>query len=161
MQGVRPNAARAWPLCRGYGMPEQLDRLLADAAGDATAMAALRVMALSLVNAQDWSRCEDHVVIEHLAAEHVQGRWHRQATTGAKLYRLAPGVVSAPSPPPSAAQGPRAASVTPAALAAPVAPAATTFGAALDVAAMVAALQQASEEGLPFCEECARRAVAA
>jgi hypothetical protein len=34
----------------------------------------------------------------------------------------------------------------------------TTFGSDLDVAAMVAVLVQAAQDGVPFCEECARAA---
>jgi hypothetical protein len=36
----------------------------------------------------------------------------------------------------------------------------TTFGAELDVAAMVAVLVQAAQDGVPFCEECERAAAA-
>jgi hypothetical protein len=60
-----------------------------------------------------------------------------------KLPRAAP----AAAPPPAAA--PRRA-----APAAAPSPPEGTFGAELDVAAMVQALQQAARDGVPFCEEC-------
>jgi hypothetical protein len=75
-----------------------------------------------------------------------------------QLRRLVPLLAPAP-PPPAPASSPR-----PAAAPAAAPPAAeTTFGSDLDVAAMVAVLQQAAQDGVPFCEECekAKRAATA
>ena len=73
------------------------------------------------------------------------------------LYGLAAvrAPAAAPAPPASSPSAPRAAPVA----AAP--PVETTFGSDLDVAAMVAVLVQAAQDGVPFCEECARAAAEA
>ena len=136
-------------------MPESATPSVAAAAGDDAAMAALRVGALSLSDGSDWSRCDDHEVVAQVAAAQARGRMRGgQAPAPAKLFRLAlapaPAAAAAPAPAPS----PRAA---PAATAAAIE---TTFSPALDVAAMVAALLQAAQDGTPFCEECARAAAA-
>jgi hypothetical protein len=135
-------------------MPEPVPASLAAAAGDDATMAALRSRALALTEGIDWSRYDDHEVITQLAAAHAQGRPATQAPPAAQLYRLAPPLVPAAKPAPAPAPSPRAAP------AAPALAAETTFGALLDAAAMVAVLQQAAQDGTPFCEECARAAAA-
>lgn len=67
--------------------------------------------------------------------------------------RLPATAASAPAPAASSARATPAPAPSPA-------PADSTFGANLDVAAMVAVLQQAAQDGTPFCEECARAAAA-
>jgi hypothetical protein len=123
---------------------------LAHAVGDDAALAALRLMTLGLADGTELSRLDDHQLIDQLATAVADGRLR---TTGArpKLRRLVPTTAPAPAPSPVAS----------ARRAAPVAPppaAETTFGSDLDVAAMVAVLVQAAQDGVPFCEECARAA---
>ena len=139
-------------------MPELAPATLAAAAGDDAAMAALRVSALALADGNDWARCDDHEVIVQLAAAQAQGRLATHAPPAARLYRLAPVPApgAAPAPAPAPASSPRAAPASASSSAA----AETTFSAALDTAAMVAVLQQAAQDGVPFCEECARAAAA-
>ena len=69
-----------------------------------------------------------------------------------QLLRLPTAAPPTAAPPPPPAAAPRAAAAAPASVAE------TTFGPQLDVAAMVAVLQQAAQDGVPFCEECARAA---
>ena len=139
-------------------MPELATVGLAAAAGDDAEMAALRVSALTLADGQDWSRYGDHEVIAQMAAALTQARWITGAPTKATLYRLAPVLApqAAPAPAPAPAPSPRAAPAAASSTAAE-----TTFSAALDPTAMVAALRQAAQSGVPFCEECARAAAAA
>ena len=122
---------------------------------DDGAMAQARLLALALGDGTDWSRCGDHQVLHALAvAPPTQG----PAAPVALMQLVAP-PAPAPAPaPPAPSPAPRAAA--PAAAPAPAA-ADGTFGTALDVAAMVAVLQQAARDGVPFCEECARAAAAA
>jgi hypothetical protein len=123
--------------------------------GDDAALAALRLRALELADGNDWSRYEDHEVVAQLAAAQTQGRGGASpAPAGVRLFRLAPAPEAAAPSPPAPAPSPRAA-----AAAVPLA-AETTFGLGLDVAAMVAVLRQAAQDGTPFCEECARAAAA-
>ncbi len=127
--------------------------------GDDAAMGGLRTMALLLADSTDWSRHDDHAVADQIAAACASGhlvvlpRWGRPT-----MYRLIPALAPAPPPaPPAPAPTPRAAPAT------PPPPVETTFSPDLDVAAMVAVLQQAAQDGVPFCEECdkARRAAEA
>jgi|WetSurMetagenome_2_1015567.scaffolds.fasta_scaffold00932_6 hypothetical protein len=122
--------------------------------GNDAAMARLRLTALALADGTDLSRIDDHRLVDHLAATAAAGRL-RIAGAAPRLLRLvpAPAPAAAPAAPPAGA--PRAAPV-----AAPPA-AETTFGSDLDVAAQVAVLQQASRDGVPFCEECAKAAARA
>ncbi len=127
-----------------------------DLAADVTddgAMAQARLQALALGDGTDWSRCGDHQVLHALAvAPPAQG-----SATPVALMRLVAPPAPAPAPaPPAPSPAPRAAAPAPAPAAAE-----GTFGTALDVAAMVAVLQQAARDGVPFCEECARAAAAA
>jgi len=131
---------------------------LAPAAIDDAALAPLRTLAVALADGTDWSRADDHQLIDQLAAALARGRLRTGAAAAPKLSRLVPTVAPAPAPapPPPAASSPR-----PSAPVAAPPPAETTFGSELDVAAMVAVLQQAAQDGVPFCEECARAAAEA
>ncbi len=125
---------------------------LAHAVGDDAALAALRLVTLGLADGTELSRLDDHQLVDHLAAAIAEGRL-RSAGARPLLRRLVP----APTP----AQVPTPAPVTSARRAAPVAPppaAETTFGSGLDVAAMVAVLVRAAQDGVPFCEECVHAA---
>jgi hypothetical protein len=128
---------------------------LAPAVGDDAALAALRLAALALADGTELSRLDDHQLFDHLAALVADGRL-RTAGARPELRRLVLAAAPAPAPAPLP--------VAPAPRAAPVAPppaAETTFGSELDVAAMVAVLVQAAQDGVPFCEECARAAAEA
>ena len=122
--------------------------------GDAVTMARLRQLALAAGAEASPQRCDDHALSERIAAGITAGSMRVCGPAQAlSLYGLA--TVSAPAPAPAAsaaAAAPRAAPVA----AAP--PAETTFGADQDVTAMVAALVQAAQDGVPFCEECAKAA---
>jgi hypothetical protein len=122
---------------------------------DGAASARLRLAALGLGDGSDLSRCDDHQIVELLGAAVAQGRLAAGPVAAPQLLRLATAAPPTAAPPPPAA-APRAAA---AAAAAPTV-AETTFGAELDVAAMVAVLVQAAQDGVPFCEECARAAAA-
>jgi hypothetical protein len=125
---------------------------LAPAVGDDAALAALRLMTLGLADGTELSRLDDQQLVDHLATAIADGRL-RSAGVRPVLRRLVP----APAP----AQAPTPAPVTSARRAAPVVPppaAESTFGSGLDVAAMVAVLVRAAQDGVPFCEECARAA---
>lgn len=128
---------------------------LAPAVVDDAQNAELRLRADALADGGDWSRLDEFTVREHLATALEQGRLLAGTTARPELLRLVPPMVAAPPPPPPAASSPRAAPT-----AAPPPPDGT-FDVELDVAAMVAVLQQAAEDGVPFCEECARRAAEA
>jgi hypothetical protein len=128
---------------------------LAHAVGDDATLAAQRLAALALVDGTELSRLDDHQLIDHLAAAVAHGRLR---TAGARpaLRRLVVAAAPAPAPaPPPPAAAPRAAPV------APPPAVESTFGSELDVAAMVAVLVQAAQDGVPFCEECARAAAEA
>ena len=139
-------------------MPELVPMPVAAAAGDDVAMAALRVNALALADGNDWSRCDDHEVVLHVAVAQAQGRLATHAPPAAQLYRLAP--VLAPGAAPASAPAPAPSPRATAAAASSFTATETTFSAALDTAAMVAVLLQAAQDGVPFCEECARSAAA-
>lgn len=131
---------------------------LADAAAgmaadlvDAGAVAQLRLRAHALGDGADLSRLDHHAVAAVLAQALDRGRL---TLAGAPPRLLPLARVAAPAPPPPApAPTPRRA-----APAAPAAAPAMTFGAELDVAAMVRVLVQAAQDGVPFCEECAKAA---
>ena len=128
---------------------------LAQAAGDDAAMATLRLSALSLSDGIDISRLDDQQLIEQLAPALAAGRLPGLGPTRtAAMYKLVLARPPAPPPPPPVPSS-RPAAASPAA--AP-AEAETTFGSELDVAAMVAVLVQAAQDGMPFCAECAKAA---
>lgn len=136
------------------GLIEPLVRGQPGPVGDDARMAVLRRLAWSLRDGTDWSRVDDQGVVEqlHAFASRLPVREGRLL-----LQRLAPPPVAEAAAPPAPAAAPRAAPA-----ATPPAPAAeTTFGADVDVAAQVAALVQAAQDGVPFCEECERARQAA
>jgi len=123
---------------------------------DGAASARLRLAALGLGDGSDLSRCDDHQIVELLGAAVAQGRLAAGPVAAPQLLKLPTSAPPAAAPPPPApAAAPRAAAAAQASVAE------TTFGAELDVAAMVVALQQAAQDGVPFCEECARAAAEA
>ena len=117
---------------------------------------ALRGAALGLADGTELSRLDDAQLKDHLSAALMRGHLSAAAKTSVVLRRLtqsaqpAAAITGAPA---VAASSPRAA-----AEAAPAPAAETTFGPGLDVAAQVAALVQAAQDGVPFCEECAKAA---
>jgi hypothetical protein len=117
---------------------------------------ALRSAALGLADGTELSRLDDAQLKDHLSAALIGGRLYAAATSAVVLRQLTPTaklaatVIAAPA---VAASSPRAAPE-----AAPAPAAETTFGPDLDVAAQVAALVQAAQDGVPFCEECAKAA---
>ena len=124
--------------------------------GDDAALVGLRLAAAALADGTDWSRCDDHAAIEQVRLAVDSGRLAGgdQPATLPALRPLAPRRVVAPAP------APPGRSTAPLAAALPPPPPESTFGANLDVAAMVNALRQAAQDGVPFCEECARAAAA-
>ena len=153
-----PAALRPWHDAQAGGSAtapgdtESARLWLANAVGDDAPLATLRLTALTMADGTELSRLDDHQLVDHLAASVATGRL-RSAGARPKLRRLvlAAAPAPAPAPPPPAA----------ARRAAPVAPPAAvegTFGSELDVAAMVAVLVQAAQDGVPFCEECTRAA---
>jgi len=132
---------------------------VAAAAGDSAAVLPLRLVAPALADGTDWSRVDDQAVVDQIGAALAQGRLLIGATQQLQLRRLVsaePPVPPPPPPPPAAASAPRSAPA-----AAPPPAVETTFGSELDVQAMVAVLVQAAQDGVPFCEECARAAAEA
>ena len=138
-------------LARDTGAAQQW---LAACAGDDAAMARLRSTALGLADGVDLSRSDDPAVTEQLAHALAAGRPGAGTGAAPKLRRFV--VASAAAAAPPASGGSRA----PAA-AAPAPAAETTFANNLDVAAMVAVLEQAARDGTPLCEECRQEADAA
>lgn len=116
-------------------------------------MSALRMTALQLADGSDLSRCDDQQVLHTITAACTSGRLVTALGAGKPmLYRLVPAPAPSPPPPaPASAPRPGAAVLPPAAVQ-------STFEPSLDVSAMVAVLQQAANDGTPFCEECARLA---
>lgn len=125
--------------------------------GDDVAQDHLRCAARALADGTDLSRLDQHQLLELLLPRLVDGR-PQSGLTKPLAYRLVPVVapVSAPAPAPAAnaAASPRTMAAAP-----PPAPADSTFAPNLDVVAMVAALRAAAQDGVPFCEECARAAI--
>jgi hypothetical protein len=157
---TQPAALRPWhdaqagDAITSPGDVESARLWLAHTIGDDAVLAALRVTTLVLADGTELSRLDEHQLVDHLAAAVANGRL-RAAGSRPALRRL---VAAAPAPapaPPAAAPARRAAPV------APPAPVETTFGSELDVAAMVAVLVQAAQDGVPFCEECAQAAAEA
>ncbi len=127
------------------GTSVELGGALVDAADES----ALRARAVALLPGADLWRRHRHCVVAVVAQALADGRLH----TSSEAPRLLP-LGAAPPAAPAAAPPPRAASPRPAAAAPPPVVAAPE----LDVAAMVAVLQQAARDGVPFCEECERAA---
>lgn len=125
--------------------------------GDDAAMGGLRAMALQLADGTDLSRCDDHHVADHIASACESGRLVVGSGSGAPtMYKLVPALAPAPPPPaPAPAPAPRSSAPSPPPMAE------STFSPDLDVDAMVAVLQQAARDGVPFCEECEKARQAA
>jgi len=144
------------PLVRP-GDPVAARQWLAAAIGDDSQTAALRLQAHALGDGVDWSRLDEHQALDHLAAALTHGRLFAGTAARPTLRNLSVAASPAPAPAPApAAAAARAATAEP-----PPPALETTFGSEVDVEAMVAALQQAAQDGVPFCEECARRAAEA
>ncbi len=123
--------------------------------GDEVTMARLRQLALSVGAEASPQLCDDQALADRITAGITAGSI--RVCGPAKpvtLYGLAVvrAPAAAPAPPAPSPAPPRAAPV-----AAPP-PVETTFGSDLDVAAMVAVLRAAAQDGVPFCEECAKAA---
>jgi hypothetical protein len=117
-------------------------------------MARLRQQVQQAYPADLWWHCDDHQV---LMGTGLLARWDAGPGTAAGL-KMRPLALTPPAPAP-APTSPAPSPATAARRAAPAAaPAPGTFETDLDVAAMVAVLQQAARDGVPFCEECARAA---
>lgn len=120
-------------------------------------MARLRQRVQEAYPADLWWHSSDHEVLTSTRLLRDRADMRHAAT----VLQMRPLALATPAPAPAAAApapGPAAA----ARRAAPAAaPAPGTFEAELDVAAMVAVLQQAARDGVPFCEECARAAAEA
>ena len=120
--------------------------------GDEVTMARLRQLALSAGAEASPQMCDDHALADRIVAGITAGSM--RVCGPAKAIRL----LGMP-PRQSAAPAPASAAATPrAARAAPAPAAETTFSDDLDVAAMVAVLRAAAQDGVPFCEECAKKA---
>jgi len=143
--------ARTVPVGQARQDPFDARQRLQALVADSALTALLRRDAHAIDDGTDWSRCDDHQVLDQLAAA-VADRRVRGAATRPALLRLVP--VPAPASPssPAPSGAPRAA-----APAAAPSPSDGTF-ADLDIEAMVATLQRAARDGMPFCEECARAA---
>lgn len=122
--------------------------------GDEVMMARLRQLALAAGAEASPQMCDDHALADRIAAGIAAGLMRvcgpAKALTLYGLAVLAP--AAAPAPPAPSPPPPRVAPV-----AAPP-PVETTFGPDLDVAAMVTVLVQAAQDGVPFCEQCAKAA---
>lgn len=123
--------------------------------GDDVMMSRLRQLALAAGAESSPAMCDDQALADQIAAGITAGSMR---VCGPAQALTLPGLAAAQPPvaaPARAAAPPRAAPVA-------LPPAAqTTFGSDLAVAAMVAVLVQAAQDGVPFCEECAKAAAAA
>ena len=125
---------------------------------DPLARANIRTVFADQLPGRSLVRSSDDDVIRDLAWELVAGRvrvWYsaaEQASTGT-------GPTAAPAqPPPPAARAPRQPAAPSAALPQPEE---TDFSPDLDIAAIAAVLKDAALDGVPFCEECLKRQMAA
>ncbi len=121
--------------------------------GDDVTMARLRLLALSAGAEASPQSCDDQALAERIVAGITAGSM-RVCGPAKALQLLGMPIRQAAAPAPSAAAAPPRA----AAAAAPPPVAETTFAGDLDVAAMVAVLRAAAQDGVPFCEECAKKA---
>lgn len=121
--------------------------------GDEVTMAQLRQLALSAGAEASPQMCDDQSLAERIAAGISMGAVRVCGPAKAiQLYGMPLRPAAAPAPASAPAAAPRAAR------AAPPPAAETTFSGDLDVAAMVAVLRAAAQDGVPFCEECAKKA---
>lgn len=82
------------PTPRGPATPADAAALADDAA-----QARLRGQALALADGTDWSRCDDHAVVEQVAAAQAAGRLPSAAGAGGPTLRSLPAPLPAPAPP--------------------------------------------------------------
>ncbi len=114
--------------------------------------AALRRRAHEAGLGVDWSQADDHAVSEFVA-------WAAPlaAESGPRLQNLAPKLTVAGAAPAAAASSSRPRQ---AAAASPPPAEQATLASDVDAAATAQNLRAAANDGVPFCEECARAAVA-
>jgi hypothetical protein len=153
----------SWSQCTGCdslvraGDPTAARQWMGRFIGDETAMARLRLQAISTGVDAVPAMLDDHALADRIEAGICSGSMRVCGAAAAlQLYGLV--LVKAPAAapaPPAAAPAPTAPRAAPVA---PPPPVETTFGSDLDVAAQVAVLVQASVSGVPFCAECAKAA---
>jgi pyruvate/2-oxoglutarate dehydrogenase complex dihydrolipoamide acyltransferase (E2) component len=150
------HAGNAGDLLVRPGDPVAARQWLAVAIVDDAQGAALRQCAHALSDGVDFSRLDEHQAHDHLTAALTQGRLFAGTAARPAMRHLsvAASPAPAPAPPPAAAPARAAPAEPPPAVE-------TTFGSDVDVELMVAALQQAAQDGVAFCEECARQAAEA
>lgn len=139
----------------GWGDPVAARQWLdSNLIGDADASLG-RLTLHGLADGTDLSRLDDSQIKQQLAAALEQGRLRAAAGPALLLRPVGQGLLPPPAAPPAApVSSPRPAA--PAAAAAPPPAIESTFGSDVDVEAMVAVLRAAAQDGVPFCEECAR-----
>jgi hypothetical protein len=151
----------SWSQCTGCdspvraGDPTAARRWVGCFIGDETVMARLRLLAIMAGADTSPVMLDDQALADRIASDINSGVLRVcGAASALTLYGLVSIKVpaAAPAAPAPAPTAPRASPV-----AAPP-PVDTTFSADIDVEAMVAVLRAAAEAGVPFCEECARRA---
>ncbi len=147
----------AWSQCTGCnspvraGDPTAARQWVSRFVGDDPGMARLRLLAISIGAEASPARADDQALLDQIAAGIAAGSVRVcGAASTLRLY----GLVASPARA-SAAPAPAA---PPRAVSAVAAAAETTFGPDLAVAAMVAVLVQAAQQGVPFCEECVKAA---
>lgn len=145
------------PLVRP-GDPVAARQWLNAAVSDDAQLAALRLCAHALGDGVDFSRLDEHQALDHLAAALTQGRLLAGTAAQPALRNLSVAAAAAPAPAPASSAAPARAAP---AVAEPPPAEETTFSSGIDVSAMVAGLVQAAQDGVPFCEECARAAAEA
>ena len=127
-----------------------LDRQRVDDVG----RSALRCTALGLTDGTELSRLDDAQLNDHLFAALMAGRLRAAVDAPVVLRQLTqttqPAAAPRLTPAASSPRAPTAATSAPAAE--------STFEPNLDVAAQVAVLKRAAQDGVPFCEECAKSA---
>jgi hypothetical protein len=139
---------------RQFANREWAQRWLLGFRGDLFRMAEFRRL-LASANYRQLDRCNDNEVLNLLGNEIGSGRLllvrrklaYHSGGGGAK-DQPAPPPLDAPAPPAARTPGPEPVADEP------------TFPAPADPVAIAAVLQEAASLGLPFCEECARKALA-
>ena len=151
----------AWSRCTGCtspvraGDPTAARQWVGRFIGDDVMMSRLRLLVLAAGAETAPAMCDDQAVADRITAGISAGSIR---VCGPAQALALPGLAAVRAPVAAlarAAAPPRAAPV------APPSAVQTTFGSDLEVAAMVAVLVQAAQDGVPFCEECAKAAAAA
>ena len=149
-----------WSRCTGCnspvraGDPTAARQWVGRFIGDDVMMSRLRLLAFAAGAEPAPAICDDQAVADRITAGISAGSIR---VCGPARALALPGLAAVRAPvaaPARAAAAPRAAPV------APPSAVQTTFGSDLEVAAMVAVLVQAAQDGVPFCEECAKAAAA-